>query len=155
LCACEAVPVLRTGFSKDLSEQLQCSEKGGEIDTRRKSTAKNADRSKNQSIASGGVIPKDTINSTTSDCLSLMAEGRDESQPLDPIQIQGTITEGTPVALRTRRGRQQTAPIRINDDEGDSFRVTTQDQDKVNELIRQLKTKIKEQENYKGTEFSR
>ena len=132
LCACKAVPVLRTGFSEDLSEEFKCSRKGGEIDTRHKSTAKNADRSKNQSIALGGVIPKDTINSTTSDCLSLMAEGRDKSQQLDPIQIQGTITEGTPVALRTRGGRQQKEPNRINDGEGDLFRLTTQDRDTDN-----------------------
>jgi hypothetical protein len=107
LCACEAVPVLRTGFSEDLSEQLQYSEKGREIDTLHKSIAKNADRSKNRGIASGGVISKDTIKSTTSDCPSLMTEGREESQQLDPIQIQGTITEGTPVALRTTKSTQQ------------------------------------------------
>ena len=76
-----------------------------------------------------------------------MTEGREESQHLDQIQIQGTITEGTLVALRTRRCRQQKAPNRINDDEGDSFRVTTQDRDTDNESIRQWKTKIKEQEN--------
>ena len=99
MCLRETVPVLRTGFSEDLSEQLQRSEKGGEIDTRHKSTAKNADRSKNRCIASGGVISKDTIKSTTSDCPSLMTEGREESQQLDPIQIQGTIKEGTPFAL--------------------------------------------------------
>jgi hypothetical protein len=76
-----------------------------------------------------------------------MTEGKEESQQLDPIQIQETITEGTPVALRTRRSRQQKAHNRINDDEGDSFRFTTQNRDTDNELIRQLKTKIKEQEN--------
>ena len=121
MVACEAIPVLGTGFSEDLSEQLQCSEKGGEIDTQHKLTAKNADRSKNRSIASGWVISKDTIKSTTSDCLSLMTEGREESQQLDPVQIQGTITDGKPVALRTRKGRQQKAPNRINDGEGDLF----------------------------------
>jgi hypothetical protein len=38
-----------------------------------------------------------------------MTEGRKESQQLDPIQIQGIlqVTEGTPITLRTRRGRQQ------------------------------------------------
>ena len=46
--ACEAVPVLRTGFSEDLSEQLQCLDKGEGTDTRHKSTAKNADRLKNK-----------------------------------------------------------------------------------------------------------
>jgi hypothetical protein len=78
-----------------------------------------------------------------------MTEGREESQQSNPIQIQGNIqvTTGTPAALRTRRCIQQKAPNRINDDEGDSFRVTTQDRDMDNELIRQLKTKIKEQEN--------
>jgi hypothetical protein len=43
-------------------------EKGGEIGTGYKSTTRNAVRSKNQSIASGGVISKGTIKSTTSDC---------------------------------------------------------------------------------------
>ena len=90
------------------------------------------DQSLNQSIASEGVIPKDTIKITISDWLSSMTEGREESQQLDPIQIQGTITEGTPVALRTRGGRQQKAPNRINDGEGDLFRLTTQDRDTDN-----------------------
>jgi hypothetical protein len=145
LCACEAVPVFSTGFSEDLSEQLQCLGKGGEIDTQHKSTARNACKSKNQSISSGGVISKETIKSTISDCLSLMT-GRDESQQLDPIQIQGTITKGTRITLRTKRGRQQKAPNRINDGEGDLFCVTTQGRDTDNELIRQLRTKIKEKE---------
>jgi hypothetical protein len=109
LCACE-VPVLRTGFSKDLSQHLQCSEKGREIDTQHKLNARNADRSKNRSIASGGVIPKDTIKNTTSDCLSSMTEGREEPQQLDPIQIQRTIAKGAPIALRTKRCRQQKHP---------------------------------------------
>ena len=65
LSACEAPPVLRTGFSKGLPEQLQCSEKGGEIDTRHESTTGNAVGSKNRSTASGGVIPNDTIMRTT------------------------------------------------------------------------------------------
>ncbi len=38
----------------------------------------------------------------------------EESQQLDPIQIKGTITEGTSVALQTRRGRKQKASNRIN-----------------------------------------
>ena len=106
LCACEAVPELRTGFSKDLPDQLQCSEKGGEIDTRHKSTTRNALVSKNRSIASGGVILKDTIKSTTSDCLSTMTEGREESQQLNPIQIQGTIYGG--YTCRTSNKKLQT-----------------------------------------------
>ena len=146
LCACEAVPVLRTGFSKDLPEQLQCSEKGGEIDTRHKLTSSNAVRLKDRSIASEGVIPTDTIMSTTSSCLSSMTEVREESQQLNPIQIQGTITEDTPVALRTRRSRQQTVPIRTKDDGGDLFQAT-KNQNKDNELIKQLKAKIMDQEN--------
>ena len=146
LCACEAVPVLRTGFSKDLPEQLQCSEKGGEIDTRHKLTSSNAVRLRDRSIASEGVIPTDTIMSTTSSCLSSMKEVREESQQLNPIQIQGTITEDTPVALRTRRSRQQTVPIRTKDDGGDLFQAT-KNQNKDNELIKQLKAKIMDQEN--------
>ena len=87
--------------------------KGGEIDTRHKPTTRNAvaSGSKNRSFASGGVISKDTIKRTTSNCLSTMTEGREESQQLNPTQIQGTITEDKPVALRTRRCRQQTVPI--------------------------------------------
>jgi hypothetical protein len=99
LCACKVVPVLHTSFSKDLSEQLECLEKGRETDTRQEPTARNADRPKNQSIALGGVISKDTIKNTSSDCLSSMTEGREESHQLDPIQRQETITEGTSFAL--------------------------------------------------------
>ena len=47
LCACETVPVLRTGFPEDLSKHLLCSKKGGEIDTRHRSTTRNAVGSKN------------------------------------------------------------------------------------------------------------
>ena len=135
LCACEAVPVLRTGFSKDLPEQLQCSEKGGEIDTRHKSTTRNAVGSKNRSSASGGVTSKDTIMRTTSVRLPLMTEGNEESQQLNPTQIQGTITEDTPVALRTRRGRQQKVPISINEGKGDLFQATHQEPNNDNELM--------------------
>ncbi len=65
----------------------------------------------------------------------------------DPIQIQGKITEDTPVALRTRRCRQQMVPTSINDSVGDLFQATHQEQNKDKELIRQLKTTIKEQKN--------
>jgi hypothetical protein len=75
-----------------------------------------------------------------------MTEVREESQQLNPIQIQGTITEDTPVALRTRRSRQQTVPIRTKDDGGDLFQAT-KNQNKDNELIKQLKAKIMDQEN--------
>ena len=143
----ETPPVLRTGFSKDLPEQLQCSEKGGEKDTRHKLTTRNAVGSKNRSSASGGVTSKDTIMRTTSVCLPLMTEGNEESQQLNPIQIQGTITEDIPVALRTRSCRQQTVPISTNDGKGDSFQATHQELDNYKELVGQLKTKIKEQEN--------
>ena len=76
-----------------------------------------------------------------------MTEGREESQQLNPTQIQGTIPEDKPVALRTRRCRQQTVPISTNDGKGDLFQATHQEPNNDNELIRQLKTKIKEQEN--------
>ncbi len=48
------------------------------------------DQSLNQSIASEGVIPKDTIKITISDWLSSMTEGREESPQLDPIQTAGS-----------------------------------------------------------------
>ena len=48
LCACEVVPEVRNGFSKDLPEQLRYSEKGGETDTRHKLTTRNAVGSKNR-----------------------------------------------------------------------------------------------------------
>ena len=147
LCACEAVPELCTGFSKDLPEQLQCSGKEGEIDTQHGLTTRNAVGSKNRSIASGGVISKDTIKRTTSDFLSTKKVGRKESQQMNPTQIQGTNTEDKPVALRTRRCRQQTVPISTNDGKGDLFQATHQEPNNDNELIRRLKTKIKEQEN--------
>jgi hypothetical protein len=74
-----------------------------------------------------------------------MIEGREESQQLDPIQIQGTITDSRGYTHRTSNKKMQTT--KINDDEGDSFRITTQDRDTDNELIGQLETKIKKQEN--------
>ncbi len=119
--------------------QLQCSKKGGETDTLHKSNTRNAAGSTNQSIASGGVIPKDTVKSTPSDCLSPVTEGREESQQLDPIQLSGTITEDTPVALRTRRCRQQMGPTSINDGEGDLSQATHQERNKDKELIRRLR----------------
>ena len=73
------------------------------MDTRHKSTTRNAVGSKNRSSASGGVISKDTIKRTTSDRLSTMTEGNEESQRLNPTLIQGTITEDKPVALRTKK----------------------------------------------------
>ena len=96
-----------------------------------------------QSIASGGVIPRDSIKSTTSDSLSAMTADREGSQQLNPIQIQ-EMTEVTPGALHTRRCRQQTADIRKNDDEGDLFQATNH-RNKDNKLIRHLKAKIQEQ----------
>ena len=75
-----------------------------------------------------------------------MTEVREESQQLNPIQIQGTIPEDTPVALRTRRSRQQTAPIRTKDDGGKLLQATN-NRNKDNELIRQLEAKIMDQKN--------
>jgi hypothetical protein len=97
-------------------------------------------------MASGGVMPMDTIKSTPSEYLSAVTEGREESQQLGPILISRTITEDIPVALRTRRCRQQTGPTSINYGEGDLFQGTHQERNKDKELIRQLRTKIKEQE---------
>ncbi len=88
----------------------------------------------------------DTIKSTPSEYLSAVTEGREESQQLGPILISRTITEDIPVALRTRRCRQQTGPTSINYGEGDLFQGTHQERNKDKELIRQLRTKIKEQE---------
>ena len=65
-----------------------------------------------------------------------MTEGREESLQLNPTQLQGTITEDKPVAIRARRCRQQTVPISTNDGKGDSFQATHQELDDYNELIR-------------------
>ena len=54
---------------------IHCAIEGGEIDTRHKSTTRNAVGSKNRSSASGGVTSKDTIMRTTSVRLPLMTEG--------------------------------------------------------------------------------
>ena len=75
-----------------------------------------------------------------------MTEGREESEQLNPTQIQGTIAEDKFVALRTRRCRQETVPISTNDGKGNLFQATHQEPNNEGELIRQLKTKIKEQE---------
>ena len=50
--------------------------------------------------------------------------------------------------------QQQTVPISINDDKGVLFQATHQELNYDTEMIRQLKTKIKEPENSKVTEFS-
>ena len=76
-----------------------------------------------------------------------MTESKEDSQQLNPNLIQGTITEDTTVALRTRSGRQQSVPISTNDGKGDSFQATHQEPNNDSDLIRQLKKKIKEQEN--------
>ena len=75
-----------------------------------------------------------------------MTEGREESQQLNPTPIQGTITEDKAVAFRTRKCRQQTVPTSTNDGKRDLSQATHLEPNNENELIRQLKTKIKEQE---------
>jgi hypothetical protein len=64
--------------------------------------------------------------STTSGCLSTTPVGREESQLLDPVLIQETITEVTPVALRTRSYKKQAETIKISDGKGvmDLFQAT-------------------------------
>jgi hypothetical protein len=91
MCACEAAPVSRTGFSKDLPEQLWCLENGRELDTRHYSTPRTAVRSMDRGIASGAVIPKGSIKSTTSGSLPTITQGREGSQKFDPRQIQEMI----------------------------------------------------------------
>ncbi len=45
LCTVESIPALHSGFSENLSEQKRPrSEKGGELDTQRHSTTRNADK---------------------------------------------------------------------------------------------------------------
>ena len=76
----------------------------------------------NRSIALGWVISKDTIERKTSDCLSIMRVGREESQQLNSILIQqGTITEDTPVALRADNKPYPVLPTSLDDGEGDLF----------------------------------
>ncbi len=75
---------------------------------------------------------RDTRKTTTSDGLSTMTDGR---EGLDPIKIQETITEYKPVVLRTRTCRQQTAPIRINDDNEDLFRASNLNRNKDSALL--------------------
>ena len=44
LCTVESIPALRTGFSEDLSKRKPRTEKGGEMDTQRHSTTRNANK---------------------------------------------------------------------------------------------------------------
>ncbi len=88
LCTVESIPALRTGVSEDLSERKPRSEKGGELDTQRHSTTRNADKRKDQSKASGGVKPKDTIKSKQS-CRQLQLDDKEGS----PELIQCTTSE--------------------------------------------------------------
>jgi hypothetical protein len=116
-----SLPALRTGFSEDLSERKEPrSEKGWELDTQRHSTTRNADKRKDQSKASGGVKPKDTIKSTPS-CRQIQLDNKEESQELiqcttseeNKVQESIQMNGNTPVAFRTRRCRQQTDSLKL------------------------------------------
>jgi hypothetical protein len=81
LCIVKSLPALRTGFSEDLSKRKPLSEKGGEMDTLCHSTTRNAEKRKDQSKASGGVKPKDTIKSKPSYC-QIQLDDKEGSQEL-------------------------------------------------------------------------
>jgi hypothetical protein len=71
----------------------------------------------------------------------------DQSSVSEGIELQGTIKDVTPVALRTRSCRQQTSSIRIDGNKGEFGKDTNRNHDK--ELIRRLITQNKELQNTK------
>jgi hypothetical protein len=138
LCTVESIPALRTGFSEDLSKRTPRSEKGGEMDTRHSTTStRNADKRKDQSKASGGVKPKDTIKSKPS-CRKLRLDNKEGSQELiesttseeNKVQESIQMNGDTPVAFRTRRCRQQIDSTKIEGDEEDLGQDTNRHKDK-------------------------
>ena len=68
----------------------------------------------------------------------------DQSSVSEGIELQGTIKDVTPVALRTRSCRQQTSSIRIDGNKGEFGKDTNRNNDK--DLIRRLITQNKEQQ---------
>ena len=90
--------------------------------------------------APDGVVSEDTINGLPSECQSSTDDNEGDqgsvlSQASDPEgnEQQGPINDVTPVALRTRR-RLQTAPIRIDDGEGELEQDTIWNEDNLKEL---------------------
>jgi hypothetical protein len=68
----------------------------------------------------------------------------DQSSVSEGGELQGTIKDVTPVAIRTRSCRQQTSSIRIDGNKGEFGKVTNRND--VKELIRRLITQNKDQQ---------
>ena len=139
--------VLRTGpNSASFPEQLPRLEKGGETTIHSQSTesiqmvqdttpeeCRQSEKIQHSFISSHSVDDKEGSQELDQ---SLVSEG---------IELQGTIKDVTPVALRTRSCRQQTRSIRIDGNKGGFGEDTNRNNDK--ELIQRLITQNKEQQN--------
>ena len=131
-----------------LPAQLQCSENGGD-------TTCNGDDTTTQRIqpdrgeASEGIESNDTTTETTSENRDQPQVKADEEEPQELSQStvqeqneQKAIKEATPVASRTRAGKQATSK-RIDN----SKRKSGQDTKRCEDKIRQLTRQVKEQQN--------
>ena len=141
-------------FAQDNPEiipaQLQCSENGGD-------TTCTGDDTTTQRIqpdrgeASEGIGSNDTTTETTSENRDQPQVKADEEEPQELSQgtvqeqnEQKAIKEATPVASRTRAGKQATSK-RIDNSKRKSGQDTKRCEDK--ESIRQLTRRVKEQQN--------
>ena len=150
LRACDASPVLRTGQRPGrISEQLPCSENGGDMRIQQHSTS-DADIPTDQSLASEGAESEDTNKGAGLPCSSSVSDESNDYQDShqssvsEGDKLQGEMPEVTPVALRTRSKIQnQDAHILDVDDILDRSQIGKD----VKELILQLIEQNKEQQN--------
>ena len=151
LRACEAFPVLRTGLRPgSISEQVPCSENGGDMRIHRHLTTSDADSSADQSLASEGAESEDTSKDAGQPCSPSMLDGSNDPQEShqssvsEGDKLHGELPEGTPVALRTRskRQHQDAHTLEVND-----ILDRSQTGNEVKELILQLIEQNEEQKN--------
>jgi len=141
-------------FARDnpeiLPAQLQCSENGGDTTcTEDDTTTQRIQPDRGE--ASEGIGSNDTTTETTSDNRDQPQVKADEEEPQELSQStvqeqneQKAIKEATPVASRTRAGKQATSK-RIDNSKRKSGQDTKRCEDK--ESIRQLTRRVKEQQN--------
>ncbi len=141
-------------FAQDIPEtsstatSLLCSEEGGDT-TGNDTTTQRVQPDRGE--ASEGIGSNDTTTETTSDNQPQVRADEEEPQELNQEgtlpernEQQVTTKEATPVASRTRAGKQATSK-RIDNSKRKSSQDTKRCEDK--ESIRQLTRRVKEQQN--------
>ena len=152
LRACDTSPVLRTVQRPGcFSEQLPCSENGGDLRIQRHLNASDADTPSDQSLASEGAESEDIFKGSGLPCSPSVLDEYNGPQDLhqssasEGDRLQSEIPEETPVALRTRSKRQHKDAHTpdVNDILGGS-----QFGNAVKELILQLIKQNEQQKNF-------